>query len=128
VNPQPYKNWFLKICAGIIAVSVGIIYIANRPSAAKAPALQTLRTSNEFQTAQRPLPQPKPSALPTIAAPMAVFKPPTPPPTCQPCEERWGRYRQATEAGLGKDDYRDYSVREIPQAVPPTAYSPLVRR
>jgi hypothetical protein len=118
MTPQPHKNWFLHIVAGIVVITAGIFYLATRPTQDAAPAVQALHHSFDWgDDEQRPTPKPTPMALPTVAIQRA-FVQPAPPPTCQPCEERWNRYRTAIETGLGKDDYRDYHVREIPQAVP----------
>jgi hypothetical protein len=115
MNPQPRKNWFLSILAGIGIITAGIFYLATRPSQATAPTLQTLHQSFDWgQDEHRPTPLPTPVALPTVAM-QRTFVQQTAPPPCQPCQERWSRYRSAIEAGLGKDDYR---TREIPQIIP----------
>ncbi len=119
MNPQPHKHSFLHILVGIGIVSAGIFYLATRPSQATAPTLQPLHQSFDWgQDEQRPTPKPTPMAFPTVAFQRAFVQQTAPSP-CQPCEERWSRYRAAIEAGLGRDDYR-----EIPQANPPvTAYN-----
>jgi hypothetical protein len=39
---------------------------------------------------------------------------PTPAPACQPCQERWTRYREAITNGFGKEE-QEHQTYELPQ-------------
>jgi hypothetical protein len=64
MNPQPHKNWFLHIVAGIGIITAAIFYLATRRSQATAPTLQTLHRSFDWgQEPPQPTPRPTPLAV-----------------------------------------------------------------
>ena len=131
MTPQP---WSRKI-VGVIGIGALVIAFvlwkawgASTSQASTASAFVVPQDFHWGENAQRPTPTP--AAQPTTivkyvyAQQQTASSMATPKPSCQPCQERWSRYRAAIENGLGRDEQeRTYEIPSVVNSMPGNLYS-----